>query len=94
MKYIPAPLDTSHISLPLEILDLAEELAKNTHENWSAQRLRDGWSYGSKRDDQAKQHPCLVPYEELPEQEKEYDRLTAIEALKTICALGFRIVPE
>lgn len=89
--YTPKPVDTSSIQLPENILEVAEELAKNTHENWSAQRIADGWKYGPRRMDLLKRHPCLVPYEELPESEKEYDRRTAMETLKTILAMGFEI---
>jgi hypothetical protein len=53
--------------------------------------MADGWRYGARRDDAKKEHPSLVPYEELSEKEKEYDRRTAIETLKTIVALGYRI---
>lgn len=91
MTYIPRPEDTSHVQLPQEILHSAELLAKNTHENWSAQRMADGWTYGPVRNDALKQHPGLVPYESLPESEKEYDRRTAMETLKTILAMGFEI---
>lgn len=91
MKYTPKPLDTSGIELPGEILELSERLARNTHENWSRQRLRDGWVYGPERSDARKEHPCLVPYEELPESEKQYDRNTALETLKVILLLGYRI---
>ena len=44
-----------------------------------------------KRDDVLKQHPCLVPYEELPEEEKVYDRNSSVETLKLIMKLGFKI---
>lgn len=90
-QYIPLPIDTRHVTLPAEILEAAELLAKNTHENWSALRLAEGWQWGPIRDDARKLHPCLLPYEELPESEKEYDRRTAMETLKTILALGFEI---
>lgn len=49
--------------------------------------------YGPARNDELKQHPGLVPYDELSESEKEYDRVTAMEALKAIYALGYKIVP-
>jgi class 3 adenylate cyclase len=84
-------LDTSGIKLPKEIIDLSERLARNTHENWSRQRLLDGWVYGPERSDERKEHPCLVPYDELPESEKQYDRNTALETLKVILLLGFSI---
>lgn len=90
--YIPQPLDTSHVELPESLLPLIERLSENTHEVWSAQRIKDGWTYGPKRDDTSKQHPCLVPYDQLPDSEKEYDRQTAVGALKAVVALGYRIV--
>ena len=91
VDYRPAPRDTSGVRLPPDIVELTELLARNTHENWARQRLADGWRYGPKRDDAKKEHPSLVPYESLSESEKEYDRRTAMETLKTIVALGYRI---
>lgn len=91
MDYKPAPRDTSSVRLPREIAELTELLAKNTHENWAKQRIGEGWRYGPKRDDARKEHPSLIPYEELSESEKEYDRTTAMETIKTILALGYRI---
>ena len=91
MSYTPTPIDASTVVLPEEILSLAEKLAENTHEHWAAQRLQNGWRYGPQRDDGEKLHPCLIPYNDLPESEKVYDRRTAMETLKAICALGFRI---
>jgi len=70
---------------------LTELLARNNHDIWAQKRLAEGWTCGP-RNDALKQNPCLVPYEELPESEKEYDRQTAIQTLKTIVALGYRIV--
>ena len=91
MRYEPQPIDTSSVSLTPEVLELRELLAENAHDHWALQRMADGWTYGPQRDDDQKRHPCLVPYEELPESEKEYDRNAAIETLKAIRALGYRI---
>ena len=90
-QYSPKPLDTSGVKLSTALLELTELLAKNTHEVWARQRIADGWKYGETRNDAQKLHPCLVHYEELPESEKEYDRNTAMETLKAIKKLGFRI---
>ena len=90
-NYTPQPLDTGHIKLPADVLVLIEVLAKNTHEVWAQQRLTEGWRYGAKRNDERKEHPCLMPYEDLPENEKKYDRNTAIETLKAVKLLGFSI---
>ena len=91
MTYKPAPRDTSGIVLPRPIEALTELLARNTHENWARQRIAEGWRYGPQRDDERKEHPNLVPYEELSEADKEYDRSTAMETIKAILALGYRI---
>ena len=89
--YIPKPVDTSAVALPAELTELTERIAENVHENWAAGRIREGWVYGSERDDARKTTPCLVPYGELPENEKDFDRNTAMETLKLIIALGYRI---
>lgn len=91
MIYEPQPIDTSSVVLAPEILALTERLACNTHETWARRRLADGWIYGPQRDNAKRQHPCLVPYEALPESEKEYDRSTAMETIKAIIAMGYRI---
>ena len=89
--YTPKPINTDDVKLNEELLKLTEKLAENTHEVWAAGRISEGWSYGEKRDDINKQTPCLVPYEELDESEKEYDRKTAMETLKLIMKLGYKI---
>lgn len=89
--YKPQPIDTSEIELSKEIEELSELLAKNTHEVWSVGRIRDGWTYGEQRNDIKKTHPCLVPYEQLLDSEKEYDRNTSLETLKLILKLGYKI---
>ena len=91
MAYKPKPVDTSDIVLPKELLELVEEVAKNVHEVWAFNRLKEGWTYGPNRDSIKKTTPCLVPYEELPEEEKDYDRNTALETIKLAIKLGFKI---
>lgn len=91
MGYTPQPIDTSEVKLPDDVLELTELLARHTHDIWARQRLQDGWRYGPSRNDAEKLHPCLVPYEELPDSEKEYDRQTAMQTLRAILALGYRI---
>lgn len=92
--FIPQPIDINDIDLPKEMKKLVEEMAKNVHEVWAESRISQGWVYGEQRDDEKKTHPCLVPYEELPEEEKEYDRNTAISTLKFIMKLGYKITKE
>lgn len=93
-NYKPQPIDTKDVVLPEELNPLAEEIAKNVHEVWSDGRMKEGWTYGEERNDAEKHHPCLVPYEELTEREKEYDRNTSQETLKLIMKLGFKIVKD
>lgn len=90
-NYTPNPLDTSQVRLPEDLEQLVEKMARNVHEVWAAGRIADGWTWGPVRDDALKHHPCLIPYEELPESEREYDRHTAVETLKLILSLGYRI---
>lgn len=90
-KYTPQPIDTSGIELPETLNPLLEAMAKNVHEVWAQERINQGWTYGEKRDDTQKHHPCLVAYEELPEEERIYDRNTSVETLKLILKLGFQI---
>lgn len=90
-KYIPQPIDTTDVKLPPELEQLVEKMSKNVHEVWAETRVRQGWTYGEQRNDEKKTHPCLVPYEDLPDSEKEYDRNTSISTLKLIMKLGFKI---
>lgn len=91
IKYSPSPIDTSEINLPDDLKPLIEEIAKNVHEVWAIGRIRDGWIYGEERNTEMKTTPCLIPYENLPEEEKQYDRNTAMETLKLIMKLGYTI---
>ena len=90
-EYIPNPADTSGVELPKELLPLVEEMARNVHEVWAKSRKAEGWTYGPMRDDAKKKTPCMVAYDDLPENEKEYDRNTSQETLKLILKLGFEI---
>ena len=89
--YVPHLLDTSDTILPESLTPLIEALAENVHDTWAKGRMDDGWTHGPVRDDAKKQHPCLVPYADLPESDKAYDRDTAVSTLKFICKMGYRI---
>ena len=89
--YKPTPVDTGNIILPPELIELTEKIAENVHDVWAQGRIKDGWTYGPVRDDDKKQTPCLVPYSDLSEAEKEYDRNTALETIKLILSLGYEI---
>ena len=95
--YKPFPVDTSEVELPKELLELTEKIAENVHEVWAAGRIAEGWVYGEEKDPEKKITPCLVPYNELPESEKDFVKNTALETLKLIVKLGYcieKIIPE
>jgi hypothetical protein len=89
--YKPHPMDTTHSQPGPELLAVSERLAENTHELWAQERINQGWTYGPERNDQKKQHPGLIPYNQLTEEEKDLDRKTAMGALAAIQALGAEI---
>ena len=91
MSYDPKTIDTSHVTFSPDIAELVERLAQNNHDHWARSRIAEGWRYGRKRDDDHKEHPDLVPYEQLSESEKGYDRKTVVEVLKAIIALGYEV---
>ncbi len=93
-NYLPHPIDITNITLPKELDKLVEQMSKNVHEVWAATRISQGWKYGKERNDELKTHPCLIPYEELPEEEKVYDRNTSINTLKFILKKGFKITKD
>ena len=76
---------------PIELEKLVEQMSRNVHEVWAETRINQGWTYVEQRNDKLKTHPCFIPYEDLPEEEKEYDRNTSIGTLKLIMKLGFKI---
>lgn len=92
--YTPHPIDTTDVELSDDLTQLVEQLARNVHDNWAIGRINQGWTYGPERNDELKQHPCLIDYSDLPESEKEYDRNTAMETLKLILKLGWKIEKE
>src|SRR6266702_1098591 len=93
--YTPKPKDTSAVKLADGLKELLEQLAENTHDVWARQRIAEGWRYGSSRNDLQKEHPNLVPYKQLPESEKDYDRNIALETIKLVQVLGYTIArPE
>lgn len=89
--YNPQPIDVADIDLDADLEELTEAIAENAHDIWARARMDEGWVYGSVRNDTLKQHPDLVPYFQLPESEKEYDRLMAMNTLRLVRRLGFEI---
>ena len=89
--YTPNPVDTSEVVLSEDLMELTEKIAENVHEVWAVGRIKEGWTYGEVRDDSKKTTPCLVPYDELSDSEKEYDRNTALETIRLIISLGYEV---
>ena len=90
-NYLPKPKDTSDVVIPAELQALGEDIARQVHEVWAAGRVSQGWKYGPVRDDASRQTPCMVPYDDLAEEERQYDRDTALATIKYILSQGFEI---
>lgn len=54
---------------------LAGATPKELHESWCAKKREDGWTFGETKDAEAKTHPCLIDYEDLPPEQKIKDAL-------------------
>jgi RyR domain len=91
MPHPHIPVEPPDPELSPEVLAITEILARHVHDTWVRMRLTQGWRNGPQRDDGKKEHPCLVPYDELPEDEKESDRQTTLATLRGLSALGFEI---
>ncbi|XP_076604103.1 ryanodine receptor 3 isoform X10 [Chaetodon auriga] len=91
-SFIPTPVETSQIVMPPHLEKVRDRLAENIHELWGMNKIELGWSYGKIRDDNKRQHPCLVDFSKLPETEKNYNLQMSTETLKTLLALGCRVV--
>jgi len=90
--YDPQPIQLENIQITHDLWELREAIAENAHEVWAAARIKEGWTYGAERDDTLKKNPDLIPYSALPESEKEYDRIMAMNTLKLVRRLGFDLV--
>lgn len=83
--------DLENITISDELNDIIELIAENIHNTWALTRIEKGWTYGKEREDTLKKHPCLIPYDQLSEEEKTFDRETARVTIKTLINLGFAI---
>lgn len=90
--YNPRPISVEDIDLDADLEDLTEAIAENAHDIWARARMDEGWTYGPVRDDAMRQHPDLIPYAQLPDSEKEYDRIMAMNTLRLVRRLGFDII--
>lgn len=91
LEYLPHPIDVSDIDLDEDLMELSEAIAENAHEIWADKRYKEGWRYGPQRDDVLLQHPDMIPYSELTEGEKYYDRDMALNTIRLVRKLGFNI---
>lgn len=89
--YEPYPIHLDDITLDENLSELQEAIAENAHEIWAKARTDQGWTYGPERNDQKKETPDMIPYCNLPESEKLYDREMAMQTLKLVKKLGFEI---
>ena len=92
--YEPQPINLDDVVLTDDLLELREAIAENAHDVWATARKKEGWTFGPERDDTNKKHPDLIPYSSLPDSEKEYDRLMALDTIKLVKKLGFEIVKK
>ncbi len=88
MPYIPEPIDTASVSIPPGLSNVMDDIARNTHDVWAKARMDEGWTWGAVYDAAQKKHPLLIPYGELPESEKEYDRNTSGQTVKALLKMG------
>ncbi len=90
--YTPKPIDLSDVELTEDLTELREAIAENAHEIWAQKRQSEGWTYGPRRDDVLKQTPDMVPYDELTDGEKQYDRELAMQTIKLLKKLGYDLI--
>ena len=90
--YKPHPINLSNVKLEKEIVELKEAIAENAHEVWAKARRDEGWAYGPERDDFKKTDPNLLPYDLLPEKEKERFRQISMESIKFLKKLGWSFI--
>ena len=79
------------IQVTLFSRDEIEFIAKTEHELWMSEKLQNNWKFGEKKDIDAKESPCLVPYEKLPEEIKDCDRAAAKNIIPLLNSAGIKI---
>lgn len=89
--YTPHPIWLDDVEMEDELLELQEAIAENAHEVWAEARQREGWTYGPFHDEDKKQNPDMIPYNLLPETEKDYDRFMAMNTIKLVKKLGWEL---
>jgi hypothetical protein len=66
---------------------LAGATPEESHENWMKQKLADGWVWGETKSPESKQHPCLVPFHELPVEQRAKDHIF----VAVVLAMGYEL---
>lgn len=80
--------------LPEEYEAIREEVAASVHDAWTKEKIADGWKAADHRDAVQKLDDRLIPYNELPEEEKKYDRATAEAAIRALLSCGYEITKK
>lgn len=93
-EYEPHPIDLSDVEISEDLIELREAIAENAHEVWAYNRKQEGWTFGPERDDTKKLHPDMIAYNKLPESEKLYDREMAMNTIKLLKKLGWKLTKE
>lgn len=90
-QYIPHPIDLTEINIDISLVEDMERIAQNIHDTWAQQRALQGWQYGEQYDGVQKKHPCMMEYKDLPESEKNMDRVTVEQTIRMLLWLGYSI---
>lgn len=91
MGYQPKPEILDDIELSGDLKQAVARIAQNTHEVWACGRMSLGWRYGDELNQDEKKHPDLKPYEELTDEEKEFDIRTTEQVIKMLIKMGYVI---
>jgi hypothetical protein len=87
---VPARSDEPPFSFPGSHLEL---LAQREHERWLQAKLEAGWRYAPQTDKSQKLHACLVPWAELPESERQKDRVLVQAIPRILAKAGYTVLP-
>lgn len=97
--YEPCPIDVADIELDPALTQLTEAISETAHEIWSSDRKKQGWKWGPKRKEEVLpdgsvdlRNPDLKPYNLLTSQEQDYDRKMAIDTIRLVQLLGYKLV--
>lgn len=93
--YMPHKINLDDVELDEDLEDLLEAIAENAHDVWAEMRMKEGYVFGKDNNSDKDKGPLtnkdLVPYSDLPDSEKQYDREMAEQTLKLAKRLGFKV---